>query len=256
MSGPSPTPSVVEGLKTWTRIGASISLGFGAALALRPLSRRLAHDAEMATCRRVLRDANITLRIDDRSGLAPEDDRPRLFVHLDQQTLIPIVTYPLIFQRRFSLIVNIEFALLPLIGWLSVAEGAVVIVRQWPEQAREGMRRATQRIREGESFGISIEGRRSHDGQLSPYKKGPVVLAIDAQCDIVPFMTHGEWPLWPRGQWFVRSGTIDVVLYPAISTKGLCYADRDGLVARLRDLAERERALRARPVESKRPGFG
>jgi 1-acyl-sn-glycerol-3-phosphate acyltransferase len=241
---PSPAPNVTEGLKTWARIGSSLGLGLGAALALRPLSRRRSREAEIATCRRILRDANITLRIDDRTGLKPDDDRPRLFVHLDQQTLIPIVTYPLIFQRRFSLIVNFEFALLPIIGWLSVADGAVVLVRQWPAQAREGMRRAAQRIREGESFGISIEGQRSRDGGLSPYKKGPVMLAIDAQCDIVPFMTHGEWSLWPRGQWFIRPGTIDVVFYPPISTRGLGHADRHELVTTLRDLAVRERAVR------------
>jgi 1-acyl-sn-glycerol-3-phosphate acyltransferase len=188
------------------------------------------------------------LRIDDRPGLRPDDDRPRLFVHLDQQTLLAIALYPLIFQRQFSLIVNIEFALLPIIGWLTVADGAVILVRQWPAQARAGMRQAAQRMREGESFGISIEGRRSIDGGLSPYKKGPILLAIEAQCDIVPFMTHGEWPLWPRGQWKVRPGTVDAVLYPPISTRGLTIDDRDDLLAQLRELAVRERALRKTTV--------
>ncbi|NUO48288.1 MAG: 1-acyl-sn-glycerol-3-phosphate acyltransferase [Polyangiaceae bacterium] len=237
---------MTEGLKTWARAGSSLGLGFGAALALRPFSRRRSHDLEIATCRRVLRDANITLRVDDRTGLAPDDARPRLYVHLDQQTLLAIAIYPLIFQRQFALIANIEFALLPIIGWLTVADGAVIIVRQWPAQARAGMRRAAQRIRDGESFGVSIEGRRSADGELSPYKKGPVVLAIEAQCDIIPFMTHGEWGLWPRGQWFVRPGTIEAVLYPPISTRGLAPADRHDLVGRLRDLAVSERALRGR----------
>jgi 1-acyl-sn-glycerol-3-phosphate acyltransferase len=101
----------------------------------------------------------------------------------------------------------------------------------------------SQAIREGHNFGISIEGRRSPDGQLSPYKKGPAVIAIEAQCDIVPFMSHGEWRLWPHGDWRVRPGRIHGVVYPAISTRGMQYSDRGELVAQLRELAERERKI-------------
>lgn len=241
---PSPAPSLTDALSTWARIGAHAGMGFSAALAMHPFAPSRSRSIEIETCRRILSDAKVTVRVDDRSDMAAHGDRPRLYVHLDQQTLLPIAIYPLVFQRRFSLIANLEFALLPVIGWLTVAHGAVVLVRQWPDQARRGMRRAADRLRKGESFGVSIEGQRPRDGELSPYKKGPVVLAIDAQCDIVPFMTHGEWPLWPRGQWFIRPGTVDVVLYPPISTRGLSYEDRDDLVSTLRALAERERALR------------
>ena len=73
-------------------------------------------------------------------------------------------------------------------------------------------------------------------------------IAIDAQCDIVPFMSHGEWSLWPHGDWRVRSGRIHCVVYPAIPTRGLGYGDRDALVGRLRELAESERKAMPGPL--------
>lgn len=243
-------PSNVPRSRTAALLAASLDVGVGTAGALLlsgllPKSSRLLHQT---ACRKALRDMGITLSIIDHSGSAREPGRPALYVHLDQQTLLSTVIYPLVIPQRFSLIVNWEFALLPLIGWLTVAQGAVVISRQHPSQARNQMKRAAARMQSGESFGMSIEGRRSHDGRLSPYKKGAVILAIDAQCDIVPFMTHGEWPLWPRGQRLPRSGQIEAVLYPSIRTQGLTHADRDGLVSDLRSLAERERAARGIPA--------
>lgn len=47
--------------------------------------------------------------------------------------------------------------------------------------ARAALDRAAIRVKNGENCFISIEGRRSTDGSLSPYKRGVAVLAISAQ---------------------------------------------------------------------------
>jgi 1-acyl-sn-glycerol-3-phosphate acyltransferase len=226
----------------WALAGASAPLLLGPATALGPISR----DASIGLLRSwadlQLASAGIDVHVEDRSGL---HGRPGvLFVDLFQQTLLSALIYPRAFMQKFSLVVNVEFAALPWLGWATVAQGAVTIVRQRPDQAKAALQRVVQRLKGGESFGISIEGQRSRDGRLSPYKKGPVVLAIEAQCDIVPYLSHGEYALWPRGQWRVKPGRVDCVLYEPISTKGLTYDDRDRLVEQLRGLAERELALR------------
>lgn len=186
----------------------------------------------------------IELTVEDRSDvLTRPRDRGVLFVHLDQQTLLSVAIYSLVLPRPFRLVVNAEFAALPLVGWLSLAQGAVPIWRQRPLQAKAALRRVSEAIRQGDDFGMSIEGRRSPDGELSPYKKGAAVIAIEAQCDIVPFMSHGEWALWPHGTLAVRPGRIHGIAYPAISTRGMTYDDRDELVAQLRALAESERKV-------------
>jgi 1-acyl-sn-glycerol-3-phosphate acyltransferase len=226
----------------WALAGASAPLLLGPATALGPLARGASIHLMRRWADLQLASAGIDVTVEDRSGLNGRSGV--LFVDLFQQTLLSALIYPRAFMQKFSLVVNVEFAALPWLGWATVAQGAVPIVRQRPDQAKAALQRVVQRLKAGESFGISIEGQRSKDGRLSPYKKGPVVLAIEAQCDIVPYLSHGEYALWPRGQWKVRPGRVDCVLYEPISTRGLGYGDRDRLVEQLRALAERELALR------------
>ncbi len=216
------------------------------ALAVAPFDNAASWRLSAVASRAILADFGIEPRVEDRSGLTEEDVARggHLYVHLDQQTLLSTCLYSLVLSGPCSLVVNIEFAFFPVAGWLSMLQGAVPIVRQRPEQAKRALASVVRRLREGENFGISIEGRRSPDGRLSPYKKGPVVLAIEAGATIVPFMTHGEYRLWPRGARWPRPGVIELVAYPPIPTRGLTYADRDDVVRSLRELAERERRER------------
>lgn len=229
---------------------AAVVAGFCRATALGPFDNRASWRAAARASHRALQHWGIDALVDDRSGLTAEElDRGgHLFVHLDQQTLLSIVLYPLAVSGPCSLVVNAEFAALPVFGWMTLAQGSVPIIRQRPEQAKRALASVVRRLEEGENFGISIEGKRSEDGRLSPYKKGPAVLAIEAGATIVPFMTHGEYALWPRGSRRIHPGMVEVVTYPPIPTTGLTYADRDDLVATLRDLAERERGLRGLPA--------
>lgn len=63
-------------------------------------------------------------------------------------------------------IVNVEYAMMPLLGWAMVLLRNVVIVRQWKRQAKHGIERAATRLASGERWLISIEGARSPDGGL------------------------------------------------------------------------------------------
>ncbi|HVH43959.1 MAG TPA: lysophospholipid acyltransferase family protein [Labilithrix sp.] len=235
-------------LGAWAVALSDLTAGVVPALAWARVDSERSHNLHRQAARRVLDDFGIEMMVEDRSDVTRRPrDRGVLFVHLDQQTLLSAAIYPLVLPLPFRLVVNAEFAALPLVGWLALAHGAVPILRQRPAQARRALARVSRAIRQGHNFGISIEGRRSPDGELSPYKKGPAVIAIDAQCDIVPFMSHGEWSLWPHGDWRIRPGRIHCVVYPAISTQGMRYGDRDALVARLRELAENERKARLEP---------
>lgn len=244
---PSARPRPVRRL---LRAGVRASVGLVPAMALALVDNASSWRAARRASAAILRDLGIETRIDDRSGLTPGDVARGgyLFVHLDQQTLLSAVLYPMVITGPCSLVVNVEFALLPVFGWMALLQGAVPIVRQRPAQAKRALAGVVRRLAEGQNFGISIEGRRTTDGRLSPYKKGPAVLAIEAGATIVPFMSHGEWACWPRGARTVRPGVVDLVAYPPIPTRGLTYADRDDVVARLRHLAEDERRARGLPT--------
>jgi len=231
-------PPPLKALGQWAFAGTSAAALLGPATAVARVSRVTSLKMMRRWARLQLRQLGVEVTVEDRSGF--DGRRGVLFVDLHQQTLLSALTYPTVFTHPATLIVNVEFLALPLVGWLMVSLGAVPIVRQRPEQAKAAMSTLAERLKGGESFGISIEGRRSSDGGLSPYKKGPAVLAIEAQCDIVPYMSFGEWELWPRGEWRVRPGRVHCVMYPPVPTRGLTYADRDALVGKLRALAERE----------------
>ncbi len=142
---------------------------------------------------------------DDRNN-GRYDDPPYLFVHLNQTSLLETFIYAYTMNGPLRLVINLEYALIPGIGAMLVATGSEVVVRQWPLQAKWAMNRVAERMRNRKhSFGMSIEGRRSLDGSLSPFKKGAAVLAIAAQARIVPFVVHGArgaavWSVARRSQ--------------------------------------------------------
>lgn len=163
---------------------------------------------------------------------------PHVFVQLNQTSLSESIALPSLLPTPVRILMNVEYALIPFLGWAHVILGAVVVVRQWKGQTRRALRRCLQYIRSGESVVLSIEGRRSRDGGLSPYKKGPAILAIAAQARIVPIVVEGADLCLPYGEWRVRPGRIRATLLKAIDTRGLTLADRGRLVTELRAKAE------------------
>jgi len=217
------------------------------AIIIRPIDRNIAWRILGIWSSLFMRLFKITLTIENKNlDFNPEKGGGGcIFISLNQQRLLEVPLSFAISPRPFLNIFNIEYALIPFIGWVAWIFG-LVIVRQWPKQSRRKLAKAISYLHKGIDFHISIEGRRSKNGLLSPYKKGPVVLAIQAGADIVPLVCQGFGECLPYGEWKIRPGEITVKMLKAISTKGLTYEDRDILVRRLRDLAEHEIALQNR----------
>jgi 1-acyl-sn-glycerol-3-phosphate acyltransferase len=176
------------------------------------------------------------LRDDNRGNPGPP---PHLYVWLNQSSLAEVLAFAQLLPPWHT-VANVEYAMMPLLGWAMLPLRNVVIVRQWKWQAKRGIERAAARLARGETWLISIEGARTRDGVLLPYKKGPVVLALRSHATIIPMAVHGAHEVMPRGEWRLRPGHIELHLLPSIPTQGLSYEDRDTILARLRILAERE----------------
>lgn len=84
---------------------------------------------------------------------------------------------------------------------------------------------------------ISIEGKRTRNGKLNDYKKGPVVMAINCQSDIVPFIIEGTFESLPYRSLYTKPGKITIRLLKSISTRGMSYSNRDELRDQLRSIA-------------------
>jgi 1-acyl-sn-glycerol-3-phosphate acyltransferase len=178
--------------------------------------------------------------------VAPAASHPGryVFVQLNQASLVEFLIFAPAIPVPYRAILNLEFALLPFLGLAAWAAGGIVVVRQWQRQSRRALTVAESHLFANGSVVISIEGRRSEDGSLSRYKKGPVLMAITTSARLVPVTFHGARERLPVGEWRVRPGAVHVVFHAPIPTLGRSYADRDALVAELRALAERELTAR------------
>jgi 1-acyl-sn-glycerol-3-phosphate acyltransferase len=162
-----------------------------------------------------------------------------ILIGLNQQSLLdPTVGYST-WERPVFSIWNIEYALIPFIGWITVLLGWIII-RQNPQQAKRQLRKAAQFAANGGLVYLSAEGQRSRDGSLSPYKKGPFVLGIESQCLIHPMYLAGSRQCLPPGEWKIRPGKIVIRYLPPIATLGMTYDDRDALLKKVRAIGEAE----------------
>jgi len=173
------------------------------------------------------------------AGDPSELDGGGILVGLTQQSLLDPTAGYAAWDKRVMSIWNIEYALIPFFGWVTVLLGWIII-RQRPEQKKRQLRKAAEYAASGGLVYLSAEGQRSLDGSLSPYKKGPIVLAIESQAPILPLYMSGSRECLPVGEWKIRPGNILVRYLPAISTTGLTYEDRNTLLDKLRAIGETE----------------
>ncbi|PVV13452.1 MAG: hypothetical protein B6D72_05700 [gamma proteobacterium symbiont of Ctena orbiculata] len=157
---------------------------------------------------------------------------------LNQTSLLDGAVGILSLPRPLIGIANIEFALLPFYGWMIMIH-SFVIIRQWPRQALRTIKRMESYLSAGGNVYVSIEGRRSADRQILPYKKGPVVMALNTQGHIVPIFHEKVRDALPYGSLRVRPTRVKVHLLKAISMKGKKYRERDKIVTDLESLARK-----------------
>lgn len=147
--------------------------------------------------------------------------------HLDGPILL--CTLPL----RFAFIIKRSLALIPFWGWAVSALGYISIDRHDRTDSLSGMKRAAKAVQKGRSVLVFPEGTRSKTGDFLPFKKGGVVLAIEAQVPILPVAIAGTYEILPSGRLTAEPGRVFINIGKLISTAGLTYEDRNGLLARV-----------------------
>ena len=139
---------------------------------------------------------------------------------------------------------NLEYAIIPFFGW-AMWIFCWVIIRQWSSQAKKTLAKVEAFLQNEGNLWMSIEGKRSENGSLSQFKKGPVVMAIQAQAKIVPVIIYGTKECLGYGKWRIHPGRVVVRLLKAIPTIDIKYKDRNELVNKLFALAECEVVVRS-----------
>jgi 1-acyl-sn-glycerol-3-phosphate acyltransferase len=160
--------------------------------------------------------------------------RPHIFLMNHQSAMdIPCAFAALPVNLRF--VAKHVLRYVPFLGQYMAMTGMVFINRSRHAEAVKSLALAGQRIRDGANILAFPEGTRSKDGTLLPFKKGPFVLALEAQVPIVPVAIEGSGRVLPPGRFWAHPHLIRVKVGHPIPTQGRTVADRDALMREVRD---------------------
>jgi 1-acyl-sn-glycerol-3-phosphate acyltransferase len=122
----------------------------------------------------------------------------------------------------------------PLMRTVFDVGGFVPVERGSRDRALASITRGAEAVREGRSFLIFPEGTRSRTGELLPFKKGGIIMAIQAQAPIVPVAIQGGRAAMRKGSALVFPVVVSVRIGAPIPTAGLTIDDRDAVSDRVR----------------------
>ncbi len=153
---------------------------------------------------------------------------------------LSIIDGPLLFMlipQSLRVIIKKEVFRIPIIAQAMRQAGLIPVDRKRLKGGKESIDRASRMIREkGFSFLIFPEGTRSRDGELQPFKRGGVFLALNSQVDIFPVTIKGTYEMMPKRSFFIKKGNVRVIFHPPVSVEGFHHQNRSLLVDKVRDI--------------------
>ncbi len=157
--------------------------------------------------------------------------RTYIFMSNHVSNVDPPILMPLI-PRRMSIMVKKELFRYPILARLMRFGSLVPVDRGNRESGIAAVRAAAEVIRQGLNMTVYVEGHRSFDGKLLPFKKGPFYLAEECGVPIVPVTIVGSHYVMPKTRFAIRPGTVTVIFHDPIEPKD--FGSRECLMAKVR----------------------
>jgi 1-acyl-sn-glycerol-3-phosphate acyltransferase len=181
-----------------------------------------------------LRSVGIRYRV---TGLDQVPDRAVVFCSNHESNIDPPVLFEAL-HPELHVLYKAELRF-PIMRTVFDVGGFVPIERGNRDRAMASISRGAQALRDGRSFLIFPEGTRSRTGQLLAFKKGGIIMAIEAQVPIVPVAIQGGRGAMRKGSAIIRPAAVTVRVGRPIETAGLTIDDRDELSARVREAVQK-----------------
>jgi 1-acyl-sn-glycerol-3-phosphate acyltransferase len=148
--------------------------------------------------------------------------------NLDPPALLPRI------PGRTSAFLKSSLMKIPVLGWgFKLGEFIPVSRDGSVAGAQESVAAARRVLEKGIHITTFVEGTRSVDGLLLPFKKGPFYLAMQTGAPCIPISLYGTEGLMAKGSVRVKPGTAHVVFHAPVDPKS--FATREELMQAVRD---------------------
>jgi len=161
--------------------------------------------------------------------------RPAVFIFNHRNQVDPVIAGRLV-DTNFTSVGKKELENDPIVGTIGKVMDAAFIDRDNPKAAVEGLRKVEENAKRGLSILIAPEGTRLDTTEVGPFKKGPFRIAMSAGIPIVPIIIRNAEVISARDSTTFNPGTVDVVVYPPISTDDWTVENVSDKIAEVRQL--------------------
>ena len=147
--------------------------------------------------------------------------------NLDPPALIPRI------PGRTSAFMKRSLMNLPVLG-TAFKQGEFIAVDRTgnKESAEQSIAEAERLLNKGVHITTFVEGTRSRNGRLLPFKKGPFYLAMQTGAPCIPVSIYGTETMMAKGSLCIRPGTAHIVFHEPVNPSD--YATREELMQAVR----------------------
>lgn len=222
-------------LASLTLLGTILILGIPAALMFIPWAMMTGdatplYNASMKVVRLGFRLARIGVEVDGRERVPAHT--ACIFMANHVSNLDPPALFPQL-PGRTSAFLKRSLMKIPVLGYgMKLGEFVPVDREGKVESAIESVAAARRVLEKGLHITTFVEGTRSRDGKLLPFKKGPFYLAMEAGAPVVPISIYGTETMMRKGSVRIRPGIAHIVFHEPIDPHA--FAGRDELMAAVR----------------------
>ena len=164
-----------------------------------------------------------------------DPERTYIFMSNHASNIDPPLLIPRI-PRRTSVMVKQELFKMPILGKAMRMGSLVPVDRGNRDAGIAAVRDAAEVMKQGIHMTIYVEGHRSYDGKLLPFKKGPFYLAEECKVPVVPVTISGTHYVMPKGRFAMKPGVVTIIFHHPIEPAD--FGTREELTEKVRAAIE------------------
>ncbi|HSY71574.1 MAG TPA: lysophospholipid acyltransferase family protein [Alloacidobacterium sp.] len=178
-----------------------------------------------------LKIGGIRIDVTGRKQLDPQQHY--IFMSNHVSNLDPPVLLPLL-PGRTSVFLKRSLMKIPLLGYAMRLGNFIPVDRDGSvESAKQSVETGRQVLGSGLHVTTFVEGTRSRDGRLLPFKKGPFYLAMETGAPVVPISIWGTEGMMKKGSLRITPGIAHVAFHAPLWPRD--YATREDMLVAVRE---------------------